>query len=439
MILRRLACALVAATALGSVFIHAQIPGRNVNMVSGTSLIDGDPFLQRQDEPSVAASTRNPLHLLAGANDYRTVDLPGVPGSEETGDAWLGFYTSTDGGQRWTSTLLPGYPQDPKRNQSPLKNYVAAADPVVRAGTSGLMYYAGLAFNRGANAPSSVFVSRFIDDNNRTARNPFTHLGTTIVASDTGVTGRFLDKPWLAVDIPRDNKTCPVTTTVLKPPASPGGQPTSVTETHNLPAGPIYVAYSAFTGSGSTLRSDIMFTYSVNCGVSFSTPIVLSGTTSSINQGATIAIEPNTGAVTVAWRRFTRAGSTQTDAIMVAQSLTLGRVFLNALAIRKLPRLRSLVRVIDSILEHRRQQGGVEIEELSEFDQITSAADLQFRTNTYPTMSWDDKGRLYVAWSERGFSTAPGRGDAQFGDAKIVMATALLGLAWSAPKAIAEA
>src|SRR3954463_11952055 len=105
---RRITLALVAATALGSAFIHAQIPGRNVNMVSGRTLPDGDPFLQRQNEPSIAASTRNPLHLLAGANDYRTVDLPGLPTNNETGDAWMGVFKSYDGGNTWRSTLIPG-------------------------------------------------------------------------------------------------------------------------------------------------------------------------------------------------------------------------------------------------------------------------------------------------------------------------------------------
>src|SRR4051794_37489565 len=34
----------------------AQVPGPNVNMVSGTTLPDGDPYLQRQNEPSAAVS-----------------------------------------------------------------------------------------------------------------------------------------------------------------------------------------------------------------------------------------------------------------------------------------------------------------------------------------------------------------------------------------------
>src|SRR5690349_18356449 len=107
----------------------AQIPGRNINMVAGTKWPDGDPFLQRQNEPSIAVSTRNPLHLLAGANDYRTVDLPGLP-DRETGDAWLGVFKSYDGGQTWRSTVHPGCPQNvPACDGAPfLKNYTAGAD-----------------------------------------------------------------------------------------------------------------------------------------------------------------------------------------------------------------------------------------------------------------------------------------------------------------------
>src|SRR3954466_9300057 len=102
----------------------AQIPGRNVYMVSGTKWPDGDPFLQRQNEPSLAVSSRNPAHLLAGSNDYRTVDLPGLP-DNETGDAWLGIFKSYDGGLTWRSTVHPGCPQkiDACDGAPALKNY----------------------------------------------------------------------------------------------------------------------------------------------------------------------------------------------------------------------------------------------------------------------------------------------------------------------------
>ena len=106
------------------------VASRSVNMVAGDAWPNGDPYLQRQNEPSVAASTRNPLHLLAGANDYRTVDMPGLSTGPETGDAWLGFFKSFDGGERWQSTLLPGYPQDTSADglASPLHGFQAGAD-----------------------------------------------------------------------------------------------------------------------------------------------------------------------------------------------------------------------------------------------------------------------------------------------------------------------
>src|SRR6267142_3116666 len=146
----------------------AQVAGQNINMVSGTQYPGGDPFLQRQNEPSLAVSTRNPQHLLAGANDYRTVDLPltdELPnGGTLTGDAWLGLFKSFNGGQTWQSTLIPGYPQDLSANglASPLKGFTTASDPVVRSGTNGLFYYAGIAFDRPTNK-GAVFVTRFVD------------------------------------------------------------------------------------------------------------------------------------------------------------------------------------------------------------------------------------------------------------------------------------
>jgi hypothetical protein len=95
------ACALVFASSAS-----AQVAGQNVNMVSGTSWPGGDPFLQRQNEPSMAVSTRNPMHILAGANDYRTVDLETVlSGGQETGDSWLGLFKSFDGGLTCGQTI----------------------------------------------------------------------------------------------------------------------------------------------------------------------------------------------------------------------------------------------------------------------------------------------------------------------------------------------
>src|SRR5262244_3479656 len=123
---RNLALLLLIITSF-AINSHAQIASRNINMVSGTTWPGGDPFLQRQNEPSIAVSSRNPLHLLAGANDYRTVDLPGLPDGEETGDSWLGVFESRDGGGSWKSTLIRCYPQQSPQecSGSPVYGYAA--------------------------------------------------------------------------------------------------------------------------------------------------------------------------------------------------------------------------------------------------------------------------------------------------------------------------
>lgn len=309
----RLLSGIVVAIAIAMTTLSAQIPGRNVNMVAGTKWPDGDPFLQRQNEPSIAASTRNPLHLFAGANDYRTVDLPGLA-EDETGDAWLGVFKSWDGGQRWTSTLVPGCPQDTSALglASPIHGYGASADPVVRAGTNGLIYYAGLVFDRANPATpdvpgkSAIFVTRYIDSNNKEAGDTFEYLGTRVLQSDPGgVGGNFLDKPWLAVDIPRDTTRCTIVTAGEKGPI-----------TQNIPAGPVYVAYTLRSTDNKGPRYDVYFTRSTDCGATWALPVRLNDPSERANQGASIAIDPRNGVVYIGWRQFdVSTNNTGVDAV----------------------------------------------------------------------------------------------------------------------------
>ena len=203
--------ALLGALVVTVVTVAQETPllvGPNINMVSGQSWPDGDPFLRQQNEPSVAFSSRNKLHILAGANDYRTVDIPGDFEAGATGDSWLSYFWTTNGGGTWKSRLIPGYPQDTSQQgeNSPLKGYAAGADPVVRAGTHGLFYFSGIAFERTENPGSAIFVSRFIDLNNDEGGEPIRFIDTMLV--DTDVNGdRFLDKSWIGVDLPRPGAT----------------------------------------------------------------------------------------------------------------------------------------------------------------------------------------------------------------------------------------
>ena len=56
----------------------------NVNVLRNISdPLLGDANLQRQTEPVVAISTRNPDHIMIAANDYRTVDIAADQGIGE--------------------------------------------------------------------------------------------------------------------------------------------------------------------------------------------------------------------------------------------------------------------------------------------------------------------------------------------------------------------
>lgn len=392
--------------------VQAPTPGQNVNMVSGTQWPGGDPFLQRQNEPSIAVSSRNPLHLLAGANDYRTVDL-NFFATGETGDAWLGVFKSFDGGATWQSTLLPGYSLDqtPEGLSSPLKTpkqFQAASDPVVRAGTNGLFFYSGIAFNRNQNS-GVVFVSRFIDLNNKengnattttinTNTDPIRYIGTSVLES--GNAGQFLDKPWVATDIPRGAAMCTIT---VPEPGAPGG-----TVTQKFPAGNVYMAWSDFVGN-SLVRTKVYFSRSTDCGATWSVPIKLSEAYP-LNQGVTIAVDPSTGNVYVAWR--TVGAASTPDGITVAKSTDGGQTFPKAVLAVTLPSFNSSIpSATPSFFDENTMPtigGGPEI-----------------RTTAFPAMAIDGCGQVYLAWSQR---------DPQsMGDARVMMSTSLDGVNWTTP------
>ena len=367
--------------------------GRNVNMVSGTECVNGDPYLQRQNEPSGASSTRNHLHLVFGSNDYRLIDmpisegsLPGIPEKAAAGDAWLGLFKSFNGGESWISTLLPGFPLDASAEgrSSPLFGLSAASDPTVRAGANGLFYYSGIAFDRVLHGRSVIFIARFIDNNvvQVGETDPIKYLGATII--DEGTSGQFADKPWIAVDAPRNGSgTVPISTS---------NTPVQYAARHN-----VYIAYSIFLGSLSGGdQSKIMFARSTDSGTTWQRPIKVSES-QHINQGTTIAVSPQDGKIYIAWRRF--GSQSEPSAIMMSQSSDFGNTFSKPVVVATL---------------------------INAFDQYSSGN--SFRTYAFPTLAVADNGIVYVAWSERGWG--PG------GDARIVIATSADGINWGPPQAI---
>ena len=356
---------------------QAPVPGRNVNMVSE------DPYLQKQNEPSIAISTRNPCHLLAGANDYRTVNLPGLPGDEEIGDAWVGLYKSIDCGQTWLAELMHGFPQDQTEAglASPVHGFTTAADPYVRAGAAGTFYYSFIAFNRGTNN-GKLAIGRLIDNNDREAGDTFQYLGQTIV--DHGSSGQFIDKPALAVSL--GTGTCAI-----------GGQ--------TVPATNVYSAWSVFVGNDNNIRSKLYFARSSNCAISLDGPAVKVSEGLSVNQGSVIGVDEASGSsnIYVVWRQFSP------DNVVFARSSDGGRSF-------------SKGEVVSSL-------AGVPL-----FEQTTTPD--TFRTRAFPTVAVDGAGTLHLFIAARVGPLGP----ASVRDSRIVHTSLARGATtWSALRQVEPA
>ena len=384
-----LAASLAAATsaqqASQNISVLPVVPDDGQVTAEGLPLasLEGDLFLQRQVEPTIAVSTRNPDHLLAFFNDYRAVDIPddvGIGGntgnladasdSAETDDnplvaaaeAFIGMSRSYDGGRTWVGGFLPGSPFDesPASLASPIRGVEAATDPVLVSGPCGYFHLAGIAFTRGAE--SNMFVATYRDTNDTEGGDTIRYLGTTIVESGNNAEfGFFLDKPDAAVDVARGN--------------------TSDACEHS-----VYLSYTTFNGqqSDGKFRSKVNFAKSTvgdtfpASGLTFSTKKL--NMPFNQNQGTAIAVAPNDGTVYLIWRHFF-----DPDQILMLKSTNGGNTFPGQPdeLITGLP--------------------------MASFDQpsaaTTAVADpvtqVTLRSNGFPAATVTGDGTLYVGWQER--------------------------------------
>ena len=178
----------------------------------------------------------DPDVIVAGWNDYCLTDL---------GAGWQGFAYSTNRGETWTDSIVPGYPQDtsPEGMESPLfGNHTDAGDPIAAFDNEGNLFVGGIAFNRVGAINGDVYVATYLTDPHPSGY-PVDYERTRIVGRGTpsrNFQGVFQDKPMLEVD-------------------RTGGD-------HD---GNVYVCWSRFTGLG---QNRILFSRSTDSGETFSAP-----------------------------------------------------------------------------------------------------------------------------------------------------------------------
>ena len=240
--------------------------------------------LRQQNEPTSAVDPTTPNVITSGSNDYCTVQL--------AGGTWAGFYRSTNSGQTWTDSLLPGYPTDssPEGLASPLhqQGISNAGDPVQAWDLHGRVFYMGNAFNRAAPQNGAVWVATY--DQHATH-----YVRTNIVANGTpALTGVFNDKTAIEVD-------------------------RGVNSTHD---GNVYAAFSVFQGNGN---NEIKFVRSTDHGVTFSNPVRISEGSLG-NQFADIAVTSN-GTLYISWNGTVGSRATGHDAMVFVKSVDGGLHF----------------------------------------------------------------------------------------------------------------
>ncbi len=133
-----------------STTLYSAFSGGNADAIVGDTtftLVDGTQCYEPQNEQNIVINPTNSQNIVTSANDYR-----------------YGFqaliYYSTDGGNTFTDVLLPGW--DPATGAKGLfKHVLAGGDPVLAFAPDGTLYYSALVydFSFPNRTPSGVAVA----------------------------------------------------------------------------------------------------------------------------------------------------------------------------------------------------------------------------------------------------------------------------------------
>src|SRR5215510_3577701 len=327
---RRIVCAVAAAgtsALMVSSSAAASTPGADVRLsndapatsgyVSDYTLTTGTPYTDRtltecsrsrgrENEPAVAVNPRNTQVIVGSSNDYCGVynngsDAFGAP--IPSGPIWLGYYRSQDGGASFTSSLVPGYPDDtsPFGARAQIRT-ATAGDPVLAWDDEGRLF----AGSESSDDPAGT-KKTFGDEWVATYVNPDGPGGATvndgkefarsvIVArgsSAPNLLGKFQDKT--AIEADRTNSAC---------------------------RDNVYFANSRFTGNGG---SNIYVYRSTDHGASFSHGMSLTTSANDV-QDPDIAVTPN-GHVYVTYDATLHQGNRTFEAILYNKSTDCGMTF----------------------------------------------------------------------------------------------------------------
>ena len=157
------------------------------------TLVDGTQCYQPQNEQNIVINPTNSQNIVTSANDYRAGFSAQV-------------YLSYDGGATFTNVILPGYA--PAAQASGLFKHVSAGgDPVLAFAPDGTLYYSALVYNFSFlnRTPSGVAVS--------VSRDGGSTWGAPVMVHYEDANTFFNDKEWVAAGT---NGNVYVTWTLLK-------------------------------------------------------------------------------------------------------------------------------------------------------------------------------------------------------------------------------